>query len=407
MKQKKIAVFLYNSFKDPVIQSNLFLYLKHTGQHSDKYHFHIISFEQTAFSIEANEKSAILSEMETMHMNWTPLSFTPGGIVNKVKDFIKLVGVLVRLRLQGYKYLITLNSVAGAIGYLFALCLGMRLYMYQYEPHSEYGLDAKLWDEKSIRFKILHKLEYLSAKFATVISSGTVYMMDRLKDWNVQAQVFKIPSVVNEERFMYTTAGRLQIREKFNIPQNAPLVLYPGKFGDLYYSIQEVATVFSVIHQHIPEARFMVLTMNDLTEVKTVMVDAGLTEELLTITRAAYEDMPSFLSAADLGVVAVPPDPSKKFCSNIKVGEFLCTGLPYLICEGVSEDDIVARKFNVGIPVKDFSITSINDAIPQMNALFSEEKSTVVNRCRPAGSDYRGFNKLIIEFGKALDALTK
>lgn len=407
MKQKKIAVFLYNSFKDPVIQSNLYLYLKHTGKNIDKYYFHIISFEQTAFKIELEEKNSLLYAMKEMNMDWTPLTFTPGGISNKVKDFFKLVIVLIRLRTNGYKYLITLNSVAGAIGYLFALLLGMRLYMYQYEPHSEYGLDAKLWNQKSVRFKILHKLEYLSAKFATVISSGTVYMMERLAAWKVKATVVKIPSVVNEDKFIFTEEGRWRVRQQFNIPTKAPLVLYPGKFGDLYYSVEDVATVFSIIHEHIPETKFMVLTMNDILEVKDIMEKKGLSEDILTVTRATYEEMPSFLSAADLGVVAVPPDPSKKFCSNIKVGEFLCTGLPYLICEGVSEDDIVARKFNVGIPVTDFSSASIKKVIPEIQTLFNEEKSAVVGRCRPAGSDYRGFNKLILEFGKALEALTQ
>ena len=118
----------------------------------------------------------------------------------------------------------------------------------------------------------------------------------------------------------------------------------------------------------------MVLTMNDLGETKKIFEDVGLEPNQFLITRASYDEMPNYLSAADLGLVAVPPQPSKKFCSNIKVGEFLCTGLPYFICEGVSEDDLVARKFDVGIP---------------------------------AGSNYRGFNKLILEFGKALDALTK
>ncbi|MBK7639034.1 MAG: hypothetical protein IPJ22_03005 [Bacteroidetes bacterium] len=54
--RKKIVVFLYNSFKDPVIQSNLFLYLKHTNENHQKYRFHIISFEQNAFKLSMEEE---------------------------------------------------------------------------------------------------------------------------------------------------------------------------------------------------------------------------------------------------------------------------------------------------------------------------------------------------------------
>ncbi|MBK7503899.1 MAG: hypothetical protein IPI52_01955 [Bacteroidetes bacterium] len=85
----------------------------------------------------------------------------------------------------------------------------------------------------------------------------------------------------------------------------------------------------------------------------------------------------------------------------------MCTGLPYFICEGVSEDDLVARKFDVGIPMKDLSTESTIAILPMVEKYLAEDKATIVARCRPAGSDYRGFNKLILEFGKALDALTK
>ncbi|MBP7257800.1 MAG: hypothetical protein KBA13_12000 [Chitinophagales bacterium] len=405
--RKKIVVFLYNSFKDPVIQSNLFLYLKHTNENQQKYRFHIISFEQNAFKLSTEEELQTKLALQKIAINWTPLTFTPGGLMNKLMDFSKLIFVLTKLRVQGYKYLITLNSVAGAIGYVFSLFLRFKLYMYQYEPHSEFGVDGGLWTEKSLKFKVLNKLEYLSAKYATVISNGTVYMLERLKHWKVKAHVFKIPSVVNEDKFQFTQQGRAMVREKCGIPMDKHVILYPGKFGDLYYSTQEVASFFNTINKNIPNCFFMVLTMNDLGETKKIFEDVGLEPNQFLITRASYDEMPNYLSAADLGLVAVPPQPSKKFCSNIKVGEFLCTGLPYFICEGVSEDDLVARKFDVGIPMKDLSTESTIAILPMVEKYLAEDKATIVARCRPAGSDYRGFNKLILEFGKALDALTK
>lgn len=405
--RKKVVVFLYNSFKDPVIQSNLFLYLKHTNENSNKYFFHIISFEQEAFKLSEAEIKQTQSSLKAISIEWTPLTFTPGGLHYKLKDFSKLVVVLTKLRFHGFKYLITLNSVAGAIGYLFALLLRFKLYMYQYEPHSEFGVDGGLWTEKSLKFKILNKLEYLSAKYATVISNGTVYMLDRLKKWNVKATVYKIPSVVNEEKFQYSEEGRNAIRAKLNIATEKHIFLYPGKFGDLYYSAKEVASFFKTIGENIDNCFFLVLTMNDLEEISAIFKSEGIANNNFLITRATYDEMPNYLSAADMGLVAVPPQPSKKFCSNIKVGEYLCTGLPYFICEGVSEDDLVARQFNVGIAMKDLTTQSTLEIIPDIKRFLAEEKSAIVARCRPAGSNYRGFNKLILEFGKALASLTQ
>lgn len=406
-QRKKIVVFLYNSFKDPVIQSNLFLYLKYTNEHSNNYRFHIISFEQNAFKLSPEAELKTKLDLQKIAIDWTPLTFTPGGLMNKLMDFSKLILVLTKLRFQGFNHMITLNSVAGAIGYIFSLFLRFKLYMYQYEPHSEFGVDGGLWTEKSLKFKVLNKLEYLSAKYATVISNGTIYMLERLKSWNVKASVFKIPSVVNEDKFQFSQRGRENIRTLLGIPMEKNVILYPGKFGDLYYSAKEVACFFNTINKHIPNCYFLVLTMNDLDETKDIFEKEGLDAKQFLITRASYDEMPNYLSAADLGLVAVPPQPSKKFCSNIKVGEFLCTGLPYFICEGVSEDDLVARQFDVGIPMKNLDTQSTLDILPLVEKFLAEDKAAIVARCRPAGSNYRGFNKLILEFGKALAALTK
>jgi hypothetical protein len=102
----------------------------------------------------------------------------------------------------------------------------------------------------------------------------------------------------------------------------------------------------------------------------------------------------------------VPPGPSKKFISNIKVGEYLCAGLPFLITRGVSEDYLYAEQKNVGVVVDDFVETEIKKAWPQIKAYLTMNAEQRRQHCRAVGIEYRGFENLNKLFKAAVASLT-
>ena len=308
------------------------------------------------------------------------------------------------LRFNGYSHIISLASVAGAYAYLFAKVLGLRLYLYQYEPHSEYEVDAGTYEKTSITFKILNFLEKRSALFASVISSGTHHMMDRLTGWGVKAQLFRIPSVVNETKFNFSKNDREEIRIKYGISNDKTVLFYPGKFGGLYFN-EETIDMFEVLLNKDIRFHALVATPNKLEEIEGYFLKRSIPKNRYTITRAPFSEIQKYNSAADFAIIAVPPGPSKKFVSNIKVGEYLCSGLPYLICKGVSEDDEYAINYKVGVVVDDFSKEQIERSYEKIIKLLEPPEAQRKNYCRQVGIDYRGFTKLNLEFKKAIAAL--
>ena len=116
--------------------------------------------------------------------------------------------------------------------------------------------------------------------------------------------------------------------------------------------------------------------------------------------------MPSLLSAADFGIVNIPPTPSQKFRSPIKVGEYLCCGLPFLICKGVSEDALYVSEEKVGVVVNDFTKESIQQVLPEIKSLLSEPTELLKKRCSKIGVKYRGVSVFKNVFNTALQALT-
>jgi hypothetical protein len=406
MTPTKITVFFYNRLFDPLIMGNFWVFIADIQTRlPDQFQFHFITYENDANPL-TNTQRIQLAEMKRLGVDWTPLPWHPGaGARNKMTDIFAGFRAVAWQRAKGSRHVVSYNSVAGSFSYLYARVLGMRLYMYSYEPHSEYSLDNGILSESSLQYRALHALERRAAQFATVISSGTRFMQARLEhDWEVKARFFKIPSVTDERKFAFDGAVRAARRAELGLTDDRKVLLYPGKFGGLYYDV-EVAQMFRWLLDADPTLFFLVLTPQPPETVKAMFEEAGVPPESYTVRRADYDDVPAWFWAADFGVIAVPAGPSKRFISNIKVGEYLCAGLPFLITEGVSEDYLFAREYDVGVVVKSFDEPSIRGAWPEMRALFDEDQTALRVRCTRAGRAYRGFETLRPRFEEALRAL--
>lgn len=406
MTPTKITVFFYNRLFDPLIMGNFWVFISDIQTRlPGQFQFHFITYETDAHPLTEMQRDR-LAEMQRMGVDWTPLRWHPGaGARSKITDILAGFRAVVRQRAKGCRHVVSYNSVAGSFCYLYARVLRMRLYMYSYEPHSEYSLDNGMLSDSSLQYRVLHALEHRAAHFAAVISSGTRFMQERLEqDWKVKARFFKIPSVTDERKFAFDGTVRAERRAELGLAENCKVLLYPGKFGDLYYDV-EIARMFRCLLDEDPTMFFLILTPQPADTVAAMFKDAGVPAESYMVRSADYDAVQTWFWAADFGVIAVPAGPSKRFISNIKVGEYLCAGLPFLITEGVSEDYLFAREKDVGVVVKDFDEPSIRAAWPQMRALFNEDPAALRDRCTQAGRAYRGVETLQPRFEEALRAL--
>jgi len=117
-----------------------------------------------------------------------------------------------------------------------------------------------------------------------------------------------------------------------------------------------------------------------------------------------YEEVPAWLSAADVGVVGIAGFPSRKYCSPTKVGEYLLCGLPYIVQENTSEDDVVAKQWNVGAVIRSFAANDVSEAWPTLNKLLAEDKMVVRKRCRNAGIEYRSSASVVQTLRSVLES---
>jgi hypothetical protein len=403
----KVVIYLYNRLFDPLIQGNFWLYIKDYLQDPDSLvRFHVVTYEDPRHPLTP-EQRVLVDNWKSLGLEWTGLTWHSGtGLGRKLKDVLSGFVVMLRLRWQGARHVVTLGSVAGTFAYLHARLIGMRLFLYQFEPHSEYARDNGMWPEKSLQFRISQVLERRAARFAAVIASGTRFMEERVKkQWCARARFVHIPTVANDRKFLFDPELRAETREFLGLDEEVPLLFYPGKFGGLYYG-DETALMFRWVWALESRLHFLIVTPHDDDEVHAMFERAGVPRNAYTIRHSDYAEIHRYFFAADFAVIAVPPGPSKKFISNIKVGEYLCAGLPYLITRGVSEDYLFAEERGVGVVVEDFNRPEIEAAWPKIRAFLDMSPDHRRAHCREAGLEYRGFDTLNPRFRSAIETLT-
>jgi len=405
--KKKVIIFLYNRLFDPLIQSNFWLYIKDfLYDESNLNQFHLITYEDPKFPL-TKEQLQLVEGWKSKDLIWSQLQWHQGsGLKQKFIDLFNGFKLVSKLRFRGYKHIVTLGSVAGTYAYTYCILWRLKLFLYQYEPHSEYAIDNGMWSKDSKQYKISHFLEKRAARYAKVVASGTVFMQERVKDiWKSKAGFFRIPTVANDKKFVFNENDKMDIRDQYGIGKDKWVLYYPGKFGDLYYR-EEFAWMYKWLKEEEARLHLLIVTPHTDEEVKQLFDRAEVNPADYTIAHSSYDNIHKYASASDFAIISVPPGPSKKFISNIKVGEYLCAGMPFLITKGVSEDYIYATEKDVGVVVDDFKKEYIKEAWPEIKDYLLRNPDELRAHCRKVGLEYRGFDVLNRIFKDAIQFLT-
>jgi len=400
---------IYHSFNDPLFQ-NIVLPLLKTLADNPSYAFNVITFEQKKYPISKTEKKLIKANLQEQNISWHPLAYHSGKLIllKKLFDFSMAFFYVIKIRvIKRVKLIFCFTNISASIGIVLSKILYTKFLVYCYEPHSYYMAELGIWRESSFKYKLLNRLEKYAGIKGDYVLASTKFVVERLNEWKSNAKIYRTPVCVDENFFIFKPEGRDRIRKLYHI-ENRPVLFYIGKFGDLYYK-EEVASFCKIIQEHNPDFFFLIVTSNPHEQVRKWFMEAGLKETDFVVTgNLPYIEVPDYISAADIGLSAVPSFPSQKFRSPTKVAEYLLCGIPYITCAGVSEDDIIAKENNVGVVLPDFSDVSLNNACDEIIKFVEENKNILREKCRKTGLSYRAksnidqtLNKIFSEiFGK-------
>jgi glycosyltransferase involved in cell wall biosynthesis len=161
-----------------------------------------------------------------------------------------------------------------------------------------------------------------------------------------------------------------------------PLVIgMVGSVG-LWYMPDEMIAAFVEFRRIRPNATLLILNRDAHEGLRRRLGAAGLAESTYVLKSVDYDDVPAEMRKMDVGIFLIRPSFSKLASAPTKFGEFLASGVPCLVNEGVGDVGDIVRAERVGIALDGFDTLSIRAGVRQMIELLDDPE--LRNRCTEA-----------------------
>lgn len=325
------------------------------------------------------------------------------GIMDKVRDFTAIPDQLTKLiRSKKIEGMICRGTPAGALGYLTYRKTTIPYCVESVEPHADYMVESNVWRRWGFRYllqKHWEKKQYATASLLMPVAGG---MVARLAADGIDAQKIKVmPCAVDLTAFSYSEERRKHIRSTLQVTEDTVLGIYVGKFDGLYYD-RESFELFKQAKSTFNNFKLIILTPQSGSDIKTKLEKIGFSPSEFRVLKAAHNEVPAYLSAADFAFAPYKKSPFSKFLSPVKVGEYWAIGLPVLLTEGTGDDAEIIERNNVGAcfdPVKNNATNALNT----IKGILNSDREMARSRIREIAVKYRNFETSKLVYQKVIE----
>ncbi len=342
----RILFLSYWGISDPLTVSTVFPHLQLLQQMPQIEKIVLTTIERGA---DAGLNHIFAPEFATDKIAFCPLRSKQNQplLLNKLDDFRRFPRELAAL-VQEYVVgvIVARSALAGALAYLVWKKMAIPFLVESFEPHADYMLESGVWKRYDPRFLFERFWEGKQKQFATgLMPVAENYRRQLISEGVPSARIATVPCSVNMEAFRFNEMARQRTRQRLNLPTDAIVGIYVGKFGGMYYEREAFALFRAAADFFGANFWLILLTPTPAPEVQAYLQEVGFRPEQVFVTKALPAEVPAYLAAADFAFATYKKGPAKQFLSPIKVGEYWATGLPVLLTEGVGDDsDIIQRE---------------------------------------------------------------
>ena len=161
--------------------------------------------------------------------------------------------------------------------------------------------------------------------------------------------------------------------------EGCPVIGTTGTLSN-WYLRDETLRAMSAVAARLPRAKVLLVTREDHARLQADAGRAGIAADRLVLTHADFAAMPDHVRLIDLGVFFIAPTPSKRGSAATKLGEFLATGVPVLINEGVGDSGAIVRDGGAGVVLPGVAEADVSRALPAIEAVLRDPGAAP--RCR-------------------------
>ena len=239
---------------------------------------------------------------------------------------------------------------------------------------AEEYVDAKHWKQDSLPFRITKKVERHALDYADGVVTLTEKIWPILKNWEGlrgRSAVHEvIPCCADLELFNYNAEDRKRRREELGLDDRL-VIVYCGSI-DGWYLTEEMVDFFAHVLRKKPHAHLLWLTPTKHDRIEELLRHRAITRDHYTIRSVGPQEVPSYLSASDVGLAFIRSCFSKLASSPTKNAEYLACGLPLVINAGVGDSDSLIHDWKLGTLVQNMSESDYDKAAATLDALTAE-----------------------------------
>lgn len=247
-----------------------------------------------------------------------------------------------------------------------------------FDPRSDFpeeNVTAGRWKINSLSFRIWKVLEkiYLRNSDRTVAIANT-YVAHYKKIYGA-ASFSVIPNNVDTEKFKRDEEFRQHFRFENNIKPEEILFCYCGSLGSHWHDPEIYARYIIKFRELKISHRFLFITPN-LAPLKLSFARNNINPEEYIAVSSKFEDVPKYLSAADIGIVLMD---KPKIAMAIKTAEYLAMELPIITNSNLAGAKEIIEGNGVGM------LHDISSDLREMQRFiekFIENRKEFSNRCR-------------------------
>ena len=396
-----LVVFCQHGIADPLVGPLMLDYvlrLQRTAPTRDVLFF-------TEEPKDATVPTGIADVLAAARVQWLPLSYDVRGSQwwQRFRNLWRMLNTVRRFR-RTHKntWLLGYLSYGGSYA-IIASMLGMGpCLVVCFEPHSRYMVELGIWGPRSMRKLVTGWLERVQMRCSAAIIVPTSAVRDLVAQQRKRAHVILQGITIDVDAARFDPAARTRIRDRFGWVDEAVLV-YVGKFGGIYHTVDAYVRFMAAVAVADPLIRFLIITQEVSIELlRSHASFAALADRVVLQPPVPPADLHQFLSAADLGVVAVPPAPSQAFRTPVKSAHYWAAGLPLVIPQGVSDDALIAAADRVGIVVNDLPVNDTSGFVRDLRSLLAGDRQALRERCMAIAFKYRDTPNMVHEIKKII-----
>ena len=371
----------YDGVLEPLGESQVAGYLENLA--SD-HAIALLTFEKPEDLADEARRLAMWRRLSNLNIAWVPLKYHKNPpVLSTAFDIFEGILKARRICRRRKVRIIHARSYVPALMALGARSASRAAFLFDMRGFwVDEKVEAGHWTQGGLLYRIGKWWEKRFYAAADAVVSLTAAGVAALPELGVQMRpgvpVVVIPTCADLRRF---SPGRKDpvLLEELQLG-DARVIGSVGTMGN-WYMRQQMLDGLAHLARALENVHVLIVTRDDQAALRADLERAGVPSERLVITRAGFADMPRYIRLFDAGVFFIKPSFSKRASAATKMAEFLGSGVPVIINDGVGDSGNIVRDRNVGVVLSAAAdAVALEAALPEVRAMMADP--TMRLRCR-------------------------